>query len=62
MKKLFTVSVIGAAMMLSACASQDSSADYSYESQAPYASERTVGKSTSGTTKGDAVFKSSQRK
>ena len=60
MKKLLTVSVIGAAMMLSACASQDSSADYSYENQAPYASERTVG--TSGATKGEAIFKSSQSK
>lgn len=43
MKKLMTVCVFGAAMALSACASNDGSVDYSYERQAPYADERTVG-------------------
>lgn len=43
MKKLMTVCVLGAAAALSACASSGSDVDYSYEKNAPYGEERTVG-------------------
>ena len=35
--------IVGSALGLSACAGTDGEADYSYETQAPYADERTVG-------------------
>lgn len=43
MKKLMTACVFGSAMALSACVTDSSTVDYSYEKQAPYADERTVG-------------------
>ena len=43
MRKFMTIALVGVAMSLSACAGTDGEADYSYESQAPYADERTVG-------------------
>ena len=42
MKKLMTLCMVGSAMALSACASNGSDVDYSYEQQAPYAEERTA--------------------
>lgn len=42
MKKLVAFVVLGAALAVSACAA-NGSADYGYETQAPYASDRTVG-------------------
>lgn len=35
--------MFGTALALSACAGTDGSADYGYETQAPYADDRTVG-------------------
>lgn len=43
MKKLVTLSVVGLALALSACASQKGDSDYGYERQAPYSDSRTVG-------------------
>ena len=58
MKKFVTFCVLGAALALSACASQKGDSDYGYESHAPYASERTVGET--GTA--DPVFRARQAK
>jgi hypothetical protein len=44
MKKFIAISFIcGALLSVAACSANNSSADYNYENQAPYASERTVG-------------------
>jgi len=43
MKKLMMTMMFGTALALSACAGTDGSADYGYETQAPYADDRTVG-------------------
>jgi hypothetical protein len=61
MKKLVAITVIGAALALSACANKQA-VDYGYEKQAPYASDRTVGSQQATTTSGAAVFKSKQNK
>ena len=60
MKKLIATLMIGSALALTACAA-DGSADYSYESQAPYADERTVGNETPAAP-AERVFEQRQRK
>ncbi len=63
MKKLITTLMIGSAMALTACANTTSEADYSYEANAPYASERTVGaKEEAAKPQAERVFESRQRK
>lgn len=42
MKKVITTLMVGAVLSLAACAA-DGNADYGYETNAPYANERTVG-------------------
>jgi hypothetical protein len=42
MKKIYTISLLAVALAAGACANKKS-ADYTYETQAPYADERTVG-------------------
>lgn len=59
MKKLIATLMIGSALALTACAA-DGSADYSYESQAPYADERTVGAQEAAPA--ERVFEQRQRK
>jgi hypothetical protein len=63
MKKLAAISIIGAALALSACANKQA-VDYGYEKQAPYSSARTVGTQTEAApaTSGAAVFKAKQNK
>ncbi len=62
MKKIVAITVIGAALALSACANKQA-VDYGYEKQAPYASDRTVGTSQAApATSGTTVFKSKQNK
>lgn len=60
MKKLITTFLVGSVLALSACASTDGQSDYSYETQAPYAGERTVGAQTE--QQAERVFQRSQRK
>ncbi len=60
MRKLIAILVMGSALGLTACAA-DGSADYSYESQAPYADERTVGEE-GRPAPAERVFESKQRK
>lgn len=43
MKKIVSVCLLGTALALSACASGERNADYSYETAAPYTESRTVG-------------------
>ena len=52
--------MVGSALLLTACAA-DGQADYSYESQAPYADERTVG-DTAAPAPAERVFEQKQRK
>ena len=61
MKKFVTTLVLGSALALTACAGTDTEADYSYEAQAPYADERTVG-AQEEPVKAERVFESRQRK
>lgn len=61
MKKLITTLMVGSALVLSACASTDTQSDYGYETQAPYASERTVGSQTEP-QQAERVFQQRQRK
>jgi len=61
MKKLAAITIIGAALALTACSNKQS-VDYGYEKQAPYASERTVGEKAPMPAKGDTVFKAKQNK
>jgi hypothetical protein len=42
MKKLYTISLLAVALAAGACANKKN-VDYTYETQAPYAEERTVG-------------------
>lgn len=58
MKKVITLSLMGAVLALAAC-SHKQAVDYGYEKQAPYSADRTVGTST---TSGNAVFKAKQNK
>ncbi len=63
MKKLATLTIVGAALALSACANNGKAVDYGYEKQAPYASDRTVGTTAAApAAKGDTVFKAKQNK
>lgn len=62
MKKLIYTLMIGSALALTACASNTKNADYGYESQAPYADERTVGAEEPAPMKAERVFESRQRK
>jgi hypothetical protein len=63
MKKFAAITVIGAALALSACADNKQSVDYGYEKSAPYASNRTVGTEQAvPARKGDTVFKAKQNK
>ena len=56
-----TLAVIGAASLtLAACESTQSGADYTYEQQAPFADERTVG--AEPVAKAEPVFKKAQTK
>lgn len=60
MKKFLCMAMAGAFFTLSACADNSNmEADYSYESQAPYGDERTVGGSED---RGDRLFRSRQLK
>ena len=43
MKKVLSMCLLGTALALSACASGERNADYSYETAAPYTESRTVG-------------------
>lgn len=61
MKKFASLALIAAVMALSACASKGS-ADYGYETNAPYGSERTVGAQKTQAKKATKVYKSSQAK
>lgn len=60
MRKLIATLMVGSALALTACAA-DGQADYSYESQAPYADERTVG-SEEAPAQAERVFEQRQRK
>lgn len=65
MKKILTLCLIGGAFALSACAQNTGTADYSYESQAPYAAERTVGTEeirAVRTKSAETMFNTRQRK
>ena len=64
MKKLFTISLIGSALALSACANNGSEGSYAYEQNAPYASERTVGNESAQaqTQRGDTMYRNKQVK
>ncbi|HIF25731.1 MAG TPA: hypothetical protein EYG18_02700 [Micavibrio sp.] len=66
MKKFVTTMLVGSALTLGACAS-NGEADYNYETQAPYADERTVGSEEAPVVvteprRAERVFESSQRK
>ncbi len=62
MRKFITVFMVGAAMALTACAATDGESDYSYETQAPYADERTVGDEGAESAGAERVFQRRQRK
>lgn len=61
MKNIVSLAIIGASLALTAC-SNTGSADYSYESQAPYADERTVGSVETPVKKADTIFQGRQAK
>ena len=60
MNKLFTLILVGSALALSACA-QNKGADYGYETQAPYADERTEG-AMQQPAPAERVFNNAQQK
>ncbi len=60
MKKFVMIATVGAALALTACSS-NKTADYAYEKQAPYATERTQGDAVT-TTRADNTFSKSQNK
>lgn len=62
MNKFIATLMVGAALTLSACAGTDHNADYGYESQAPYADERTVGAEDRPAPQPERVFEQRQRK
>lgn len=63
MRKFIATLVLGSAMALTACAATDGESDYSYETQAPYADERTVGSEEEVVAvKAERVFQKRQRK
>jgi hypothetical protein len=43
MKKVSMIALMAVALAAGACANKQPAADYTYETQAPYAEERTVG-------------------
>lgn len=61
MKRFMTIAMVGTVLALSACA-DNTGADYTYETQAPYASERTAGAVEEKASSGAAVFQKRQRK
>lgn len=61
MKKLMTLAMIGAASLTLAACTADGEADYTYEQQAPFADERTVG-TVEPVAKAEPVFKKAQTK
>lgn len=61
MKKLVTTLMVGSALALTACANTNTEADYGYETQAPYADERTVGENEQPAP-AERVFQQRQRK
>lgn len=61
MKKLFTLALVGCALSLTACASQRGDSNYGYETQAPYADERTEG-AMEAPPKAEKVFHKAQMK
>lgn len=61
MKKVALMMIVGSALALTACASKGG-ADYAYENQAPYASERTVGKDKAPVRQADVVYSGKQAK
>lgn len=61
MKKFLCMAMAGALLTVSACANNtDAESDYSYETQAPFADERTVG--GQNVERADTLFRSRQRK
>lgn len=59
MKKVITLCLVGTVLALTACANKmRGDTDYSYENQAPYAKDRTVG----GEKPADKVFVQQQHK
>lgn len=63
MRSFVTALFVGSCLALSACAGTETEADYSYEAEAPYADERTVGAEPEGSTHdADRVFMEKQRK
>jgi uncharacterized lipoprotein YmbA len=60
MKKFMTIMLVGTALALTACSSTEKEADYSYETEAPYADERTVGAEI--VAPAEKVFVAKQRK
>ena len=60
MKKFATIMFVGTALALTACSGTSGESDYSYEQQAPYADERTVGAEESAPA--ERVFQARQRK
>lgn len=62
MRKFVTTFLVGAALSLTACAGTDHSADYGYESEAPYADERTVGAEEEAPVRAERTFERVQRK
>ncbi len=68
MRKFVTTLLVGSALSLTACAGTETDADYSYETQAPFADERTVGTEeevvvrTAPPQRAERVFERQQRK
>ncbi len=64
MKKFVTTLMVGSAMALAACAPTKTEADFGYETQAPYADERTVGRvqQPAPAPRAERVFETRQRK
>ena len=60
MKKILSVCLLGTVVALSACASNERNADYSYETAAPYTENRTV--DAKEVAAKPQVFESRQRK
>jgi hypothetical protein len=60
MKKLYTISLLAVALAAGACANKKN-VDYTYETQAPYADERTVGEQQPVVTQDRATTQNSER-
>jgi len=62
MKKFLSLALISASLLSVAACANKGSADYGYETKAPYADERTVGADQKPVKKADKVFKARQAK